>query len=270
MGAELQHWIEWKERCALELCCEESREVLRSYAESKFAWYVENLAANNTGMSAADMVGNAGDCWHLLEAHITLGVGCDGKSLKKWLFARVGTSDDPALQVIRGGARVVMRDAVRRFMHAELPEKDFVSIDSNVDSGGDSNVTLNQLLPGRSQTRAEVELRELQDAAAGMAENFFEGLDHAQRVVLLTKSLSISLADSAVVVAAGKGKSMLSRIWRSTIAALGSQIEEHYPAEDSDWKMELAAWTLEYTNNKIFFWSRVENRCAKLLELMER
>jgi hypothetical protein len=269
MDAELKHWVEWRERCALALCGAETRSCLPPYAQAKFVGYVERLAPCMSGMDPKAVLANAPDVWHLFETHITLGSGCGGKSLKRWLFARLAGADDPPLKIINGGVRVIIRDVVRKHIQGEAAKLREVSINAERSSSGDSAVRLLDLIPDPASLRDELELEEVRRLADQLSGDIFAELEHAPRVVLLAKRLALSLSDPAVLKLSGKGKSMLSRIWRSTIALVGEHIERHYADEDCDWKLILAAETIEALNSRIISWARVEKRCANLLLIGE-
>ena len=109
----LNHWVEWKELCAADLCSDTARQALREFAFLRFRKFAYQYAhRTNTGGTGA-LVPDAGDAWHLFETHLAVKTTKQGKRYKDWLFDRVRSTKDPPLDVVQGGASLMMRDVVR-------------------------------------------------------------------------------------------------------------------------------------------------------------
>lgn len=226
-----------------------------------------SLARNNVAALSADVASNSASCWHLFESHITAGRNCDGKALKQWLFARVARSKDPALKVVRGGVRSLARDAFRVNIAAEMTNKRCVEIDAPVSNSDEMDFSIESMLPAQCDEISEVERRDLENIAREFVGEIFEDMSFTQRIVLLAKALGISLAHPLVAEATGLRKSMINRIWHSTLKNLVKQVDQSFASEDRQIRFLIAEMSIEDQKNRIISWSKVEKRCAKLLEI---
>lgn len=265
----MENWLEWRRLCALGRCAEPTRSALRTFAESKFAAYLEKYRTGANRCATAALLADAGDCWQLFESHITLGRRGDGKSLKHWIFSRVSASGDPALKIVQGGVKLIIRDVVRSHLAREVARSDWVSLDAPADRSGDSgDICVGDMIAAPAERFSDLESAELSEHAAAIAETIAERIDFDAKIVLLARQLGLPLSNAIVVSVAGKKKSMLSRIWHQTIEDMVVEIEESYSEEDREWRMALSGRVLMALNERIFSWARVEKCCAALLDIV--
>lgn len=91
---------------------------------------------------------DAEDGWHRFETHLLLKNTRGGKRYKDWLFARAEHVEWHPWDAIQGGATLLLRDVVREYLRREHAPDRVTSLHRPVGMVGDSNVTLEELLPG--------------------------------------------------------------------------------------------------------------------------
>lgn len=269
MHTELENWVEWRKVCALCGCSADTRKRLRKYAYGKFAWYVQEYANLIEGTTPKAVARNAGDCWQRFETHMTIGTRAEGKTLKRWLFARVAGSKDPAEKVILGGAKVIMRDVVRSYIREEESNLRDVSLDRVIVNQQGDKCTLAELLGNEATTPTDPCSADLEAISERIAREAFQDLEVRQRVAILAKELKISLSHPLVEAATSCKKSMLSSVWRRGVRSLAERIQEEFVDESPHTCRLLAEMAMERIKKYIFSWARAEKCCAELLEYKE-
>ena len=266
MDSTLSHWTEWNERCALALCGEETRQALRAFGSSRFRHYARVVAGN----PAAGVDLATGDHWHLFETHLALRQTRDGKRYKDWLFARVAESGDPPLDVIQGGAGLLMRDVVRAFVRAERPQRGAVSLDEPLRAGGEGTFTLNDLLPAAADPAQDMEAREFSCIAEGLADACFVGLAARERIAFAAREQGLPLSHPAVERCAGCGKSTLHAALSDAVGSVADRIRASYPDEAPATIRLLARLTLRGLGVRALSWAISEKGCARLFSTRRR
>ena len=267
MKTTLENWVEWRKRCALGLCREETRANLQDYARRKFKWFAERYVGTSLAKrKKSDAVLDSISCWHLFETHITVGSRQDGKTLKKWLFARIAESSGEPLKVVQGGVRLLIRDVVRDYVRREGSSMLEARMNKPIVNQYGDETCLEELLAGDADTFSEVERRDLKEQATRLAERLFDDLPHVQRIAMLAKYLSISLASPLVLESARCKKSKLSKEWRKAMTAIASQVEARFDTEDQSTQLIISKMAVDCAEKMIFSWASAEKCCAKLLE----
>lgn len=264
MLASIQHWEEWHARCALLRCGEETRTALRGFAWTRFVHYAQ-AALGESGVQP--QVPAAEDCWHLLESDLSVARPRSGRRYKEWLFARLEGTGDAPIDVIQGGASLLMRTVVRTWALHETTPRKTRSMDAPLCLGA-SGLTLADLLPAEEGTSLEDD--ELAARAATLAPAFFDTLDPKARLVLLAKHLDLPLYDPGVLALAGIGRSRASDIWRSAFTQLAGLVGQTHPTEPRDWQLKLTLVVARLLNERIVCWGRVEKTAQPLFFMAER
>ncbi len=257
----LAAWQEWKERCAANLCGKPARQVLHGFAHARFLKFYPRSVPFHTSTVQQCAV-TAPDAWHLFETYLATSHTRQGKCYKDWLFARVATSRDNPLDVIQGGATLIMRSVVRRHVHDEFSPKGHVSLQTVVSERGGQTLTLEDLLGtdlNPADAAAEAEYDRLAEAHAA---EFFDEMPGHERVMLLAKAAGISLASAAVVSAAGRGKSALCATYHRFMRRIALSMVEKYPGEEKSAVMHLTQLTLHKIKKRTISWGKAEKRCA--------
>lgn len=261
-------WIEWKQRCALDLCSAAARTALRSFAGARCQNFARKCRETGRADGAAPPLLAAADAWHLLETHLVVKTDAAGKRYKDWLFARVaGRAGQAALDAIQGGATLIMRDVVREHLRREYSPREFTSLNAPL-SDGDVPLTLEDILPGGADPADEAGQREIERLAGEHASGFFREMSRRERVALLARELGLSLAHPAVARAAGCGKSMLCAAFRESVTRVAARLLADYGREDLPGVRVLTVRVLDRLTKAVLDWAAIsENACAHLFSL---
>ena len=261
MAAEnpLGQWREWHARCALGLCGAEAQDGLRSFAQARFAHCLSHHGLPGySSEGAGDMT--ARDAWHLFETHVGLRSTGGGLPYKQWLFARTSRSDDPPLDVIQGGASLIMRDVVREWLRSERHPPGTQSLDAPLGGAYDSGLTLQDLLPGSLDPVDEVARREFEELAGRYAASAARELSPRERLVLLSKASGMALTDPRLALAAGRSKTTLHEAYRNVVERVASRIRADCGADDRESALLLTRMTLERLKQMLLDEEKTGNR----------
>ncbi|MBN1268005.1 MAG: hypothetical protein JXB04_00315 [Kiritimatiellae bacterium] len=248
-GAGAGPWHEWRERCALGLCCAETQQVLRAFAAEHFA-RIARRHAHLVGARGLDPRLPADDAWHLLETHMTIRENRAGKRYKEWLFARAAPEEE-AVAAIEGGAVVMLRDVVREYLRRELSPSGTVSMQTPVAGTENDVLMLEDLLPGEIDPANEVARAEMERLAAEHAREFLGGLDERSRLVMTARANGVPLSGAAMESATGCRKSMLHGLLRDACERLVLSLRSRYKKEDPAAVRTLVVMTLEAANDSL-------------------
>ncbi len=263
MDPTVEQWAEWRARCALHRCGAASQAALRRFAWRRFLHYARVALRD---WNPQERVPTPEACWHMLESELTVGRQRSGRRYKEWLFARLEGSADAPIDVIQGGATLLMRTVVRNWALAETRSVKTVSLDAPL-CGGDSALTLGDLIPDADTPSPET--GELDRMATGLTQAFFNTLDNRTRLVLLAKQLGLKLYDPRVLAAAQAGRSRISEIWRGAFIQLARRVREAYAGEPHDWQLALTLRAARLLGEKIILWGRAEKTAQPLFYMVE-
>jgi hypothetical protein len=267
----IDNWLEWKEKCALALCGEDTRRLLPGFVHARFSRHVEAYVRTTNAGSASGVTPSAGDAWHRFETHFQLHSQPGGKAYKDWLFARLEEKGYSAQESIEAGATLLLRDVVREYLRREYSSHMMVS--ANARLGGDvregAGPSLEELLPGTMDTIGEVEDRDLEDMARADSPAAFARLDRRERIALLVHQAGMSLAHPEAMNAAGCGRNALNDAFHSALAGIAAYAREKHQREDRSVQASLACLTYEKVRHLVFRWGKSENGCAHFCRLIE-
>lgn len=264
MQTTIEHWNEWCRVCAIARCGRETVQALHGFAWPRFRRFV----AVATGDAAASQLAPpAPQAWHLLETYLATSRTRKGKLYKQWLFGRVPFSSDPPLDVIQGGATLLIRSVARAYVVAEMPHGGTVSLDRPI-GRGTGGPTLFDLLPGAADE--SVEERDLHQAALPVAEEVFRALPRRHRVLDLAKRLGLSLCHPAVLTASGSRKTAAYAAWRSVFLAVAATVRQRFSGDASATQLRLALEAHARLGEKILLWAQAENDLQNLFFIAGR
>ena len=266
----LEHWEEWKERCALGLCRKDTQRALQAFAHARFHRFAIVLAKTTNTPNPNTLTPAPAEAWHGLETHFCLRNTREGKSFKDWLFTPIGGHATPTLASVQGGATVLMRDVVRERLRREFSSRLMRSLDAPTGTlDGQFAPTLKELLAGPLDTAHDVEERELLDLASAEADKAMAGLDRRERIALLARELGLSLACPAVTQAAGCGKSVLNTAYHNALVGLAGHVRSRYPKEDKAALARLTILLFQNVKARILSWGKSETSTAQLCMLID-
>lgn len=264
----LEHWMEWKRRCALGLCSRDTQAALRRFAHVRFRTFLRRYAYRSNVSPEAIAVPPPRDTWHLLETRCQITNTRRGKRYKDWLLARTRGAGRAPLAVIEGGATLILRDAVRAYITRELPARDTVSLNTPV-AGTDGALTIEHLLTAAGDPSEETSRREYERLATRSGEHAFRETTRRERLVILAKQLAISLAHPAIEQMAGCRKSMLHAAYRGFVKRVAEAVKTRYAEEDEDAVVTLTLLTLRHVGVRVLEWAKAENTCTTVFKLVE-
>lgn len=263
-------WVEWKQTCALSLCSGHTQHSLQRFAGLRFRTHTRRYAyTTGEGQHGEAPALAPPDAWHLFETHLVAGSTRQGKRYKDWLFARTEGSSDPFLDVIQGGATLIMRDVVREHLRKECLPANTVSIQEPLSHGEGESLTLEDLLPGAPDPTDEVAQREWSRLADRHAHRAFTDTTSRERMVLAARMLGISLAHPAVESVTGRRKSVLSTTLRALVERVGERIKVEYPDEEPGALVALCLLTITNVKRRALEWAKSEKACARLFRVVE-
>jgi len=231
------------------------------FAGSRFTHYMHVYAtgARKGGLLAGPP--HARDAWHLFETHLQLHRTREGKKYKEWLTTRADKSD--ARAGMESGATLIIRSAVRDYLHGEGPRRMTESLDAGLCRDGDGNIlTLFDLLPAEQEGYSGQQ--ECDALAPQIADKVFAALVHREKVALLARQLDIALSSPAATEAAGCAKSMLSVAFMTGLERVAETARACCPGEDRESLAALAVSVFEVVRQRVMEWGRSETCCLSL------
>ncbi len=228
-------WIEWKKLCALDLCSQETVSALRSFTKLRFERLL-NRYYHETSQAPDNP-------WHLFETHMTVTQTRQGKCYKDWLFARLEHSSDSDINVLEGGASLIMRDVVREYLRQECTRPKTISLDKTLNNEF-SACTLLDLLAAEQDTIDAVCLLEYENRAASHVEKLMPNLTERESIALLAKYMGISLVHPRVLKVAGCKPTAFTQTYLKFVQKVARQIRIKYAGEDTQSMLTLALMVL--------------------------
>jgi hypothetical protein len=258
-----EQWDEWKQRCALTRCGQETGRHLRRFAARRFRGFVERYLTRTNLRHASDLTLSDSDAWHLFESHSAAASTRGGKRYKHWLLARCKGSDESRRATAESGATLLIRTVVREFLHGEVSPRMTQSIDAPLPGFEDGPLTVAELLPAGDDPAEETHLRECARLAARHADTLFRAMTDQTRVALVSKALGISMAHRRVVKAARCRKTALYEAYQRFEHALAEDMGTAYGTQREDLRT-IALMTLRSTFDRAVEWARAEKSCSGL------
>ena len=208
------------------------------------------------------------DAWHRFETHLQLHNTREGKSYKKWLFARAGNA--PTLDAVQGGATLLMREVVREYLRREFSGRNMVALDMPLESAEGGQIpSLHELLPSDIDTASDVERRDLESLAASAAVTALSTLQRREKVAILAREIGLSLNHPAVSIAAGCRRSVLWTADQEVLVGLVNLVRRLHMQEDRATLARLAVLVYENIRKLIFPWGKSDSACSQLFMIVE-
>ncbi len=259
----LDQWQEWRQLCALARCQPTTRAALQYFAHHRFLYYGGHvLGARGIAETAPD----AAACWHLFETHLVVARPKSGRRYKEWLFARLAGSHDHPVDIIQGGASLIVRSAVAAWMRAEQRRPRTISLQTPLRET--TGLMLIDLLPAVTEPPPYAK-SETEEAVQQLLPHYRSSLKPAERVVILAKRLKLTLYHPAILQLCGVGRSQASNIWRNSFKRLAALVRQHYPGDSGKWQMRVALTLFQHISDEIYFRGRVEKRLQQLFKMAE-
>jgi hypothetical protein len=260
------HWMQWRERCASQLCDASIRDALQGFVAMRFNRLMERTIGRFV-TGAGTVYLPASECMHLLESFVAIGRGKKGKAYKEWLFDRASCG---GIQAIEGGVTVLIRDVVREHARREYAPSFMTTVNERVQTSSGRSVTLEQLVSGGPGPDDQLAAVELQDIASGQAAMLIENLEHREVTAILAKEIGLSLADPVVLEVAGCRKSVLNDSHRKLCGRIADILAERFAREDLCVVRQLVALTLGELSNLVMDRARKTSAYNRLFTAVEK
>lgn len=232
--ATLSDWTEWRERCAIALCPDDVAKRLRDFAYPRFRRYLSFAIGEE---ATRDEMPGHDACWDLLEHDLATARPRSGRRYKEWLFARLENSKGDPLDVIQGGATLLLRSVVRTWAKNIPDIQGHLSLNREIP--GCEGITYLDLLPDERAGDVPEEGEQIADAAQ-IADIVFRGLCRAERLVLLAGSAGVPLYHPHILTVIGFGKTKVAALRKDVLLKIAEEIQRTWPEESTDWKTAVA------------------------------
>ena len=295
---KLDSWSEWKDRCAIRLCGNETKGDLLKFGVPRI---IGRFAEFNLKRL---LVFEAGDteikCWHFFESYMHDVSKTTGKRWKDWLFEKAALSTDPATTVLEKESQYCIKTAVDRHLREEgeikstIVERGSITMETFLSSREDQtdarlpHITKDEKRSFDSESEGrspdpgeEVGRKELRLIARALAQEYFTGLEHHARVAILADSMDISLKNPVVEAAAGRKSSVLYACLNSAKSSrngkpgkygqvfieLRGLADKKYESDDPDTFNFLIAAAILALSEIAYLWGKSEKSLKDLFSL---
>jgi hypothetical protein len=269
----IEHWLEWRARCALGLCGEETRAFLLAFSYARFRHFVIAYAQSTNVPNPDDLTPEPAQTWHWFETYFQLHPSRQGKAFKAWIFERPDVPAAADLDTVQRAATLLMREVVRDYLRREFSCRRVRSLDATpggaTPPGSAPAPSLQELLPSPLDTGRDVEQRDLERLAEQDAAAALSTLNDRERLALLVRQLNLSLAHPAVTQAAGCGKSVMNTAFHNALAGLAAHVRSRHPRDDVSTLATLTCLVYDRVKPHILSWGKSENACARIFLLVE-
>ena len=251
----IDHWMEWKRTCALDLCGTDAQSELKAYVHGRFQRYTSGyLPKTATGADCAPAI-EPREAWHWFETYFQLSRNRSGKRYKDWLFARINSSG-PALESIESGVSLLLRDVVRDRLRKEHPHPRTQPL-GVPHSSRDEAPGIEELLPCAFDTAGEVARRDLEALANQLADGVLGDFTARERLAVVARERGLSCSNPEVLRSAGCGKSALAEAHPSALRKIAGHARKACPHEGSEVLAALAVALFDAVRCKLLDWAKV-------------
>ncbi|MEI6970438.1 MAG: hypothetical protein WCL44_02890 [bacterium] len=264
---ELDQWLAWRDKGALALCPSAMQTALQTFVHGRFCRYARQYAPAFSADGAASLPQQ--DCWHWFETYFQLHPNRQGRSYKEWLFARRGGGNSMTIaDDVESGVSLLLRDVVRDYLRREHSNSRVFSLDAGAGAGEDgAALSVKDLLPDELDTTDEVERREFEEIAAGLADSVIGALGYRERLALLGREVGLSLANPVILRLAGCGKSILAVAHRSALKIVAGCVAGAFPDEPEETKATLTVAVFDIVKGRLVAWAKSEESISCLFNL---
>ena len=263
---EIEQWLEWKEKCALDLCPPATQSSLRAFVHGRYCRYAAQYAGAFQAGECAISSPDHRESWHWFESYFQLSRTRQGKSYKEWLHARAAGRSALGAGDMESGVSLLLRDVVRNRLRNECAPRRILSLDADVESSGERfSPSLVELLPDGFDMATEVEQRDMARIASHLANSALEALSRREQVALFGRELGQSLANPHLLKAADCGKTALAEAHHSALVALANHVATAYPEESRATQATLTVAVFGVVCDRIISWRKAENGLSGFL-----
>jgi hypothetical protein len=246
---QLAAWVEWRERCELDRCGDDTRSRLRTWARSH--------ARNKWSGTLHEQLAQA---WHIFESHAVISGKRGGKQPKSSMFSVEQTDENEIarLQRLQAYAAKILFTALKNYALKEvwLRRKSGGSVEKlpmlSVDHPDAPSLDALAGVQDSPHTPENAVCRAEMEAAVRLeAELWFASLAQRERVALGAYFSGLPLTAPDVLTLAGCSKSQLYTAQSGAVRRLAEALQTKYGAEDgADRVRDLVEMVLYQVGNR--------------------
>ena len=265
-----KNWAEWKEKCDLRKCTEETQDILLLYVRKRWRRLTDDAIRKAKVGHIALQELDGWTCWDLFESYYADLQGRTHKVYKDYIFDRIRTSPKSPVDTIESSVFFHLLGALIDYVQYHYHRAIVDSLDAGIDGDDDAFAPYaynRVVLPEQENpTVDDVTTREYHRIAPEIAQTFFPELSHRLRVSFVARELGLPLSHPEVERIAGCKKSVLRDKYNALILKLGSFLKAEYPQDDAYCLFDLVISCLK---DMCCRWVRTETSCAGLFLVVE-
>lgn len=266
MKTTLEHWVEWKEKCDLHRCSEETQAALLSYAGNRLGdlvgWACATLA--HPVINTHEL--SPWRAWEMFDGYFIERGNNTGKCYKDHLFLKACHSSGVRVGEIERLAYWMLRDVVKDFIRHHYPRRDTDSLQEPMKlSDPSSPLKIDSV---EAEAESPYDAADEADAvrvAPSYASEFFGRLDTRERILLVALGFDLPISCAEVLRAAECQKSTLC----AARLGLGQRLSAWLTREKSEDGMRVRALVLQALVQLSTEWAAKEICCEPIFRLME-
>lgn len=242
------------DRCALDLCPENTQQSLRTFVAARMAGLLRTYASTTGMQPPPSNALSPHEAWHLFESHLVTHDTRQGKSYKLWLKEHAQLDHTDPLSGIESGASLLTRDVAREHLRKEGLRSASMPLDSPLPGSAGTAYTLHDLLPAPGNPYDTMDAAKLSTLADDASVAISTQLSRRQKLVLLARALKYSLTSRDVIALAGCSKSVLFDTYQESLHAIASHVQRSFSTEDRETRARLAILVLEKLQPGLLLW----------------
>lgn len=266
METTLENWVEWKEKCDLHRCSEETQSALLSYAISRFRDLVGLACATHSRPVINTGEISAWGAWEMFDGYFIERGKNTGKCYKDHLFLKAGNASDVGVGELERIAFWMLRDVIKDFVRRHYPRRDTTSLYEPIKKSDPKSPLVIDFVESEGATPYEAaDASDAMRVAPSYAREFFGHLEARERVLLVALGFDLPASCVEVLKAAGCQKSTLC----AARFGLGQRLSAWLTREKSEDGMRMRSLVLQAMVKLSMEWAAQEKCCEPIFRLME-
>ena len=227
---DLEPWLEWQERCALDKCDDATSGVLRDFFHTRLLGYVRGLDTN------FDLPKDPKYAGALFEFKYTHGIKRDGKTYKKWIFNPASSQNDVSFSTVAGRVARLMLNIAREITCSKRKGRgaNQLSPDESAEDDNDQNTHDEWTRGSQPDASFYAWLNQVTEVAEKEAAVLFELCTEREHWVLGARASGIELTDPALHSSTGLKKTALYETERKLEASVTRHLQREFPEESPE------------------------------------
>jgi hypothetical protein len=268
MRDRLEHWKEWKQKCALGDCQPETKQVLPKYIQSKVSQLLEQLEPEIR--LALPPIRNF---WHEFET-FSISPRPRAKIWKDYLFDYIEGEEfvgQPERQIasLKTGIKTIVIPALIEKLKGTLPDPvrnpdHYSSLSDVVEVARPESDVLDELIQPLPTPDSEADRQILEAEVQRQAASIFERLETRHHVAVASHYMGLAVNNPIVMQVAGCGHDSVSRARREAGKLVWACIRQHFGGEPPETVRSLCIRTVRRLEELCYEWAQSEDSCGPL------